>query len=279
MKILQRHTDVAAEASVLAMIGTFDPLSNAHFELFDVMSGAAAERGLTPLIVVLFPSPAMFVNPGSDSCFAFSALEARIALIRQRANVRFLIVRMTKRDIDAPCVEFFDLLSSRVVVRELWIGARQSLGRGRQGSYDAIAALAEARAITLQRLDARAGLFAGRSALNLASQGRLKDAIKATGNPPIWARPKSARLWLSLPIGRYLAFPITEPAFDLRVTHAPVPVEVKRSSTGARFADWPLPDVSWLLLASGPADAERRATELLADLQADLSSYRIIESS
>src|SRR5581483_5419740 len=63
VKILQRHTDVAAEASVLAMIGTFDPLSNAHFELFDVMSGAAAERGLTPLIVVLFPSPAMFVNP------------------------------------------------------------------------------------------------------------------------------------------------------------------------------------------------------------------------
>jgi hypothetical protein len=275
LKISQRHSNITVGSSVIAVVGAFDPLSDAHFDLFHQMSRAGKDAGLTALAVILFPAPATFVNPQYDGCLAYSALEARLALIRQFGNIRSLVVRMTKFDIDASCEDFVDLLNTRVDLRELWLGPNQSLGRGRQGSYDAIVALAEARRMSLRRLGGQSGLLAGRGALNLASQGRLRDAIRATGHPPIWGRPRGGRLELPWPPGRYLALPIAEPSFSLRVIREPIPIEIHRMSPRRSYFEWPSREIRWLLFARGPADAEQSASELLSDLKTDLGTYAL----
>ncbi len=239
------------------------------------MSRAGTDAGLTALAIVLSPAPASFVNPHYDGCLAYSSLEARLALIRQFENVHALVVRMTKADIDASCEDFVDLLNTRVDLRELWLGPNQSLGRGRQGSYDAIAALAKSRSIALRRLGGQPGLLAGRGAMNLASQGRLRDAMRAAGHPPIWGRPRAGRLQLPWPPGRYLALPIAEPSFSLRVTREPVPIEVHRISRLRRYFEWPSREIRWLLFARGPADADRSTTRVLSDLRSDLGNYEV----
>jgi hypothetical protein len=275
VRISERHSTIAVRSSVIAVVGAFDPLSDAHFDLFHQISIAGTNAGLTPLVIILFPAPATFVNAGYDGCFAYSALEARLALIREFGNVHALVVRMTKTDIDASCKDFVDLLNTRVDLRELWLGPNQSLGRGRQGSYDAIAALAKSRAISLRRLDGQLGLLAGRGALNLASQGKLKDAITATGHPPIWGRPRGERLQLPWPPGRYLALPIAQPSFNLRVTREPIPIEIHRISPVRRYFEWPSREIRWLLFAKGPADEDQSTSTLLSDLRSDLVTYKV----
>jgi hypothetical protein len=275
VRISERHSTIPIGSSVVAVVGAFDPLSDAHFDLFHQMSRAGTDTGLAALAIILFPAPATFVNPRYDGCLAYSALEARLALIREFGNVRVLVVRMTNLDIDASCEDFVDLLNTRVNLRELWLGPNQSLGRGRQGSYDAIAALAKTRRISLRRLGGQSGLLAGRGALNLASQGKLRDAIRATGHPPIWGRPRAGRLQLHWPPGRYLALPIAEPSFSLRVTRQPVPIEIHRISPLRRYFEWPSREIRWLLFARGPADTDRSTTRLLSDLRSDLGNYDV----
>ncbi len=275
MRISERHSNVPVGSSVIAVVGAFDPLSDAHFDLFRQMSRAGTDAALTALVIILFPAPATFVNPHYDGCLAYSALEARLALIRQFGNIHALVVRMTKSDIDASCEDFVDLLNTRVNLRELWLGPNQSLGRGRQGSYDAIAALAKSRNVSLRRLGGQSGLLAGRGALNLASKGKLRDAMRATGHPPIWGRPRAGRLQLHWPPGRYLALPIAEPSFSLRVTREPVPIEVHRISSLRRYFEWPSRDIRWLLFARGPADASQSMTRLMSDLRSDLRNYHV----
>jgi hypothetical protein len=275
VKISERHSNIPVGSSVIAVVGAFDPLSDGHLDLFHQMSRAGTDAGLAALAIVLFPSPASFVNPHYDGCLAYSSLESRLALIRQFGNVHALVVRMTKSDIDASCEDFVDLLNTRVHLRELWLGPNQSLGRGRQGSYDAIFALAKSRNISLRRLSGQPGLFAGRGAMNLASQGRLRDAMRATGHPPIWGRPRAGRLQLPWPPGRYLALPIAEPSFSLRVTGEPVPIDIHRSSPLRRYFEWPSREIRWLLFARGPADTFQSTTRLMRDLESDLGNYDV----
>lgn len=275
MRISERYSDVPAGSSAIAVVGAFDPISDAHVNLFRQLSQAATDLGIVALAIVLFPAPAILVNTGYDGCLVYSALEARLALIRELGNVCAVVVRMTRSDIDAPCEEFFDLLETRVSLRELWLGPNQSLGRGRQGSYDAIAALAQRRTMTLRRLVGPSGLLAGRGALNLASQGKLRDAMRTTGHPPIWGRPRAERVNLSWPRGRYVALPIAEPSFNIRVTDAPILIQMRHTLPRQRYFEWPDRKVRWLLFASGPADADRSATRLLSDLRSDLSTYQV----
>jgi hypothetical protein len=91
---------------------------------------------------------------------------------------------MTSRDLDASVHSFFDLVSSCIGVRELWMGANQSLGRCRQGSIGAIAAFAWNRRIRLRRLEVCKECNVG-GVLRLLGEGKLRSAIKRVGLAPM----------------------------------------------------------------------------------------------
>jgi len=253
MRIQRSVSDSPVRTPALAVIGTWDPLLPVHKELFQKLARKGAKTGLTPVVVILFPSPVRLLNRDPDICLEYTDLRARVALIRECAAVKILTVRMTREDLDASTRSFFDLIGSHIALRELWLGANQSLGRCKQGSDGAIAALARKRKISLRRLEVCKGSKAGGMALRFLQVGKVRDAIKCAGNAPTWRRPRSGVLRLNWRPGNYIALPISRPSLDTVSTLAPILVKIMPARSGGTL-EWPAPDVEWLSFVAGPAD-------------------------
>jgi hypothetical protein len=253
MRLQLTASDCPVRATALAVIGTWDPLLPAHRKLFQQLARRGTKAGLTPVVIVLFPSPVRLLNRDPDLCLEYTDLKARIALIRECAPVKVLTIRMTTKDLDTSTRSFFDLIGSHISLRELWLGANQSLGRCKQGSDAAIVGLARRRKIALRRLDVCKASRAGGAAFRFLGAGKLKDAIQCTGNAPIWGRPKSDVLRLNWPPGNYVALPMIRPSLTPISTHAPIRVTIVPAKRGGTL-EWPAREVEWLSFLAGPAD-------------------------
>src|ERR1700722_14504844 len=231
MRIQRSVSDSPVRTPALAVIGTWDPLLPVHKDLFQKLARKGAKTGLTPVVIILFPSPVRLLNRDPDICLEYTDLRARVALIRECSAVKILTVRMTREDLDASTRSFFDLIGSHIALRELWLGANQSLGR----------------------LEVCKGSKAGGMALRFLQVGKVRDAIKCAGNAPTWRRPRSGVLRLNWRPGNYIALPISRPSLDTVSTLAPILVKIMPARSGATL-EWPAPDVEWLSFVAGPAD-------------------------
>jgi hypothetical protein len=253
MRIQTSVSDSPVRDPALAVIGTWDPLLHAHKRLFQELVRRGTKAGLAPVVIILFPSPVRLMNPDPDICLEYTDLRARVALIRECAAVKVLTVRMTTQDLNASSRSFFDLIGSHICLRELWLGANQSLGRCKQGSEAGIAALARRRKITLRRLDVCKASRAGGMALHFLEVGKLRGAIKFACTPPIWGRPRSGMLRLKWPPGNYIAAPMIRPSLTPVSALAPISVKIVSAPKGGTL-EWPARDVKWLSFLAGPAD-------------------------
>lgn len=253
MNIQPRLSDPAVRGPAVAIIGTWDPLLHVHRELFQRLATRGCEAELIPVVIVLYPSPVRLLNPDPSICLEYTDIRARLALIRECAAVRVLTVNMTVRDLDATVQGFFDVVCSHIELRELWLGADQTLGRCDQSSDEALAAVMRRRNILLRRLSVSPDARAGGTALRLLGEGRLKDAVECVGHAPIWGRVRSGSLKLHWPPGKYVAVPLLKPSFDLPATTARVSVDVVWTSRGGTL-EWPTPTAQWLSFLVGPTD-------------------------
>lgn len=255
MRILKTMSDEMSRDCAVAVVGTWDPLLHVHRELFQRLARRGSRTGLTPTVILLSPSPARLVNPDPDLCLEYSDLGARLQLIRECAPVRVLVVRMTTRDLEAPPKEFFDLLKSHIRLRELWLGAHQTLGRCKQATHSALQALLRRRRIVLRRLKVCPSSARGGAALRCVDEGKLRQAIAQAGIAPMWGRPRSGVLRLNWPAGSYMALPIARPSVHPVPIAAPRVIQIVPARRGGRL-DWP-EGVDWLSFIAGPLDRSR----------------------
>jgi hypothetical protein len=259
MKIKHGLSDAPLPIPAIGVIGTWDPVVGANQELFQRLVHQAEQARLLPLVIILDPSPARLLNPDDSICLEYSDIKARIALIRDCAPVNILVVKFKKRDLDASVSSFFHLVDCHSHLRELWLGARQSLGRGQQGSDAAIRRYMRRHHIVLRRLpDVQRSRVRG-GALRLLGEGRVRDAIKSAGHSPIWERPRSGVLYLNWPPGEYLALPMSKPSFATGSAAGVISLRLTPTLTGGpRRLDWPGRDVEWLAFLAGPSDKKSR---------------------
>ncbi|MGH2587355.1 MAG: hypothetical protein ACRDJE_20765, partial [Dehalococcoidia bacterium] len=134
------------DAPAVAIVGTWDPFLPVHQDLCDTLVRHARERGLASAAILLHPNPFRFIV-GPDAAPAYEDVHARIWQIRQCGLDGVLKVHLTRRDVDLGAAEFFDVVTPALDISELWLGARQSFGRGPGGSRQAIEEQAARRGI------------------------------------------------------------------------------------------------------------------------------------
>jgi FAD synthase len=254
MRIRSNLSNVAARTPALAVIGTWDPVVEAHQKLFRKIARRAKRVNLTPVVIILHPSPVKLLNPRSKQCFEYSDIKSRVLMIRESAPVEVLVIHFRTDDLDASCRDFFDLLGSRLDLRELWLGAGQSLGRGAQGSDAAIATLARKRHILLRRMKPSHEINVGATTLRLIDQGKVRDAVACAGHPPVWERPRSGFLRLSWPSGKYMVAPLTGSSLEADLSQI-LPIRLVPAVDGRkRQSKWPDKQIRRLAIVAGPAD-------------------------
>jgi FAD synthase len=241
----------SAARPAVAVVGAWDPLVPAHEDLFRSLRVFAQEALLISLVVVLHPHPAKFLHRSAEWS-AFDDLQTRLAIIRSCGVDAAIIVRFTRRDLNAGARELFDVLRSHVHLEELWLGAFQSLGVGPNGSHQAIHEITQRDGIRMQLLPLSRSALCSGEARRFLSEGHLTAAIRIVGRPPVWSRPKTNELRLGWRPGPYWAVPLAEPT--AQPERNPIRVELVARGSGCPTLVWPSRDIRWLAFIRGPSD-------------------------
>jgi len=236
----------------VAAVGVWDPYRPAYEDLFGALRARGRERRLSSLAILLDPNPFMFLA-GADVCPVYDDVRARIDLMLGSVD-GVLRLRFARRDVDGGAAEFFEAVSGQVAVAELWLGARQSLGRGAAGCGETIAAMASRYRTDLRILPEppRSTKAAKWSVQYLLRAGRLAEAIAEVGRPPVWRRPRSGRLHLAWRPGVYVAVPLERAG--AAVSAERLRLQLSDDGPGLPSLVWPDPRIRYLAFISGPGD-------------------------
>ena len=234
----------------LAVVGTWDPLLPVHYRLFAALCGAARERELSSALVLLNPDPIRFIW-GVAELPIFNDVYTRIALIQDAGIDTVVLVRFLRRDLYTGPDALFDAVAPHISVAELWLGARQTLGRGEGGSFEGVARLCDRRGITVRRL-----LHAQLQTIDvrdLLAAGKIAAACRLAGRPPTWSQPRSGRLRLAWRPGLYRTVALPVPTDDLQGRPR---LSVRLLSDGNRLPmlEWPDRRLPYLAFVAGPDD-------------------------
>jgi hypothetical protein len=243
----------AVERPAVAVVGVWDPMVAAHRDLFGRLVEHARSHDLAALAIVLDPSPPAMLN-GLDRFPTYDDVPSRIRTIRGCGVEGVLVVRFARRDLDGGAAELLDAVGRHARLRELWLGANQSLGRREAGSATTIERLGAERGFDVTRLPP---VRLRTAPINdLLAAGKLAEARCAVGRPPVRSRPRSGSMRVPWPPGRYEVVPVGHP--DGPPLAAPFAVHLEPAAGAFPALTWPDRRIGCLAFLRGPGDEPTR---------------------
>jgi FAD synthase len=238
--------------SAVAVVGEWDPLTPTHRQLFQQLKKYAMKINRLSVVIMLDPPPPSFIPESPLEWPVYHHVDVRRILIEDSGVDGTLIVQFEAQDLDTPVRDFFEMICEKMELDELLLGARQTLGRGRESSNAVVEEVALQAQVKLTRLPPTSGDVLGRQARNFVRGGHLKEAVRIIGQAPVWARPPSGELRLSWPSGAYVVEGRRSPIDASSIRE--MEVSLSATARGCSSMEWPDPAIDWLAFIAGPSD-------------------------
>jgi riboflavin kinase / FMN adenylyltransferase len=127
-----RSLDHVQLHSTWVTIGSFDGVHRGHQALVKSLVEQAHQAGSPALVITFFPHPAVVLRNISDP-FYLTSPDERAELL-SGLGVDYLITLPFSRELAAVSAgDFMQMLSSKLGLRNLWVGSDFALGRNREG--------------------------------------------------------------------------------------------------------------------------------------------------
>jgi hypothetical protein len=220
-----------------------------HSEMIFDLHREASRSDCSSLVVAIDPDPAQHLF-GAAAFPVYNDLPTRVERLLGLGVDAVLVVDFAPDDLEAGARELLDVVQPWASIAELWLGARQSLGRMERGNARTIDALAAERGFRVRRLPMR---HLGTAAVrDLLRAGRIRDATALGLLPPMRKRPASGRLSMSWREGSYDAVPLVNagPVAGKACLH----VELTLAGPDLADVNWPSDDIEYLAFVAGPGD-------------------------
>jgi FAD synthase len=237
-----------AGTPTMAVIGAWEPLTCSSLHLFRRLARRAKAEGLRSCVIVIHPAPIRFLQL-NDVFREFDDLEARLALIRACGVDSTLTAHFSEADLGRTAKYFLSRVQEQVVLRDLWLGASQSLGSGPEGSRIAIERLARELQFKLRIMRPNRNAFDAQRVWAHLACGEIGKASRLVGRPPVRTRPSSGSVEVGWRPGDYPAVPLAEAreVLSLRTAANPIMVRVRKQARSTRL-HWPSTTINWLAL-------------------------------
>ncbi len=168
---------------VLAL-GNFDGLHRGHMRIVERVVRAAAQRGVTPLVLTFDPHPTRIVRP--DGAPPLLMTMAQKVEVLGRAGVKGVAVVRFSREIASWDPETFVrlVLHDWLGVVEVWVGANFVFGHDRAGNVTRLRQLGAGygfRAEAIEPVRYKEFVVSSSRARRLVLEGRVEDAAALLG--------------------------------------------------------------------------------------------------
>jgi riboflavin kinase / FMN adenylyltransferase len=220
------HIDSLGRDTALT-IGVFDGVHRGHLHLLGILRQRAGERGLAAGVITLHPHPALVLDPQAGIAY-LTSLEERVRLLRE-SGIDFVLPLTFSADVARlSAADFLAALRERLRMRFLLAGPDFALGRGREGSGDALQRLGEEMGFEVESVGplVEDGLVISSSVIRAALEAGDMDAVNRLLGRPFSLTGPVVR---GVERGRVIGFPTANiaagsgealPPFGVYVTRA-----------------------------------------------------------
>jgi FAD synthase len=238
--------------ATIAVVGAWEPLIDSHFRLFRRLAKRARLLEQDSCVVMIYPPPAQLLQRPNARLQEYDDLETRLSLIRSFGIDSIIVIHFDQRDLSGSAEQFLTLVRDCVDLRELWLGATQSLGTGSEGSQTTIKCLAAQMGLKLTVMRSQRDGLNVHQVWHYLAAGKIEEASDLVGHAPIRSRPPSRSLELLWPRGKYPALPLSKPIDVFSRPEAQLLTVDVKGRTGSRRMLWPAEEVEWLAFVGNP---------------------------
>ena len=176
----------AAGRPTAITLGVFDGVHLGHRHLIDALKERAIARGLASGVVTLHPSPVQVLRPTVRVAY-LTSLEERIELLRATGVDTVAPLTFTSEVAELSALDFLAMLHGALDMRYLLMGPDNAFGRGREGTPQRVAEIADELGFELEVLGASLGGDDGRVSAtairNAIGSGDMETAARLLGRP------------------------------------------------------------------------------------------------
>ena len=176
----------AAGRPTAITLGVFDGVHLGHRYLIDALKERAAARGLASGVVTLHPSPVQVLRPEVRVAY-LTSLEERVELLRATGVDTVAPLTFTSEVAELSASDFLAMLHGALDMRFLLMGPDNAFGRGREGTPQRVAEVADELGFELEVLAQPLGGGNGRVSAtairNAIGAGDMERAAALLGRP------------------------------------------------------------------------------------------------
>ncbi|MFF4448268.1 hypothetical protein [Streptomyces sp. NPDC001502] len=250
---MRERVDARTSGGHVAVVGVWDPVSDAQAAFFRDTVSAAEDKGLSVLVVTLDPDPVAILR-GPQTRPAFQDVEYRLWFQAQCGVQSRLVISLSRWEVEQEGASLIlNGLRRHVKVEEFLLGQGQSLGRGVRGSASTIQKYCDRLGIRVAVTDRYRSPVRVNDARDHLCKGELSSARKLLSQDFYCARPASGERTMSWPPGTYTALPLDVPMRHHALDRPAVELPLTPCPGGSRLR-WPDGSPPWLAFVAGPGD-------------------------
>jgi riboflavin kinase / FMN adenylyltransferase len=167
-------------------VGVFDGVHLGHRHLIDALTACATERRLASAVVTLHPDPVQVLRPDLRVAYVTS-LEERVELLRGTGVDAVAPLTFTSEVAELSARDFVAMLHETLDMRFLLMGPDHAFGRGREGTPQRVAEIADELGFELEVLPAplegTSGAVSSTAIRRALSEGDMELVARLLGRP------------------------------------------------------------------------------------------------
>ncbi len=171
---------------VIATIGNYDGIHVGQRTVLEMVTGRAREVGKPSAVITFDPHPLSVVRP-EQAPLRLLTTEQKEELLRAAGVDYMLIIRFTPEFARTGARKFVrTFLNERLGLTEIYIGARFSFGRGREGDIDLLREMGTAlgfAAVEIDEVRTGGGRVSSSRIRELVAAGEVEEAGALLGRP------------------------------------------------------------------------------------------------
>jgi riboflavin kinase/FMN adenylyltransferase len=221
-------------------VGVFDGVHLGHRHLIDALVARAKELRLASAVVTLHPDPVQVLRPDLRVAYVTS-LEERVELLRETGVDAVAPLTFTSEVAELSARDFVAMLHETLDMRFLLMGPDHAFGRGREGTPQRVAEIAEELGFDLELLPAplegTSGAVSSTAIRRALAEGDMELVARLLGRPyairgPVVRGNERGGRTLGFPTANIAVTPDRAlPAFGVYVTSATTGDRVYQSAT------------------------------------------------
>lgn len=237
------------------LVGTWFPILPSHVGLFEKIISKSIKKKIGATAILIDPHPSKYIS-SEESWIEIESAFIRAHRLIELGFHQVIVATFELSDLDLGAANFLDKIRKISEIDTLYLGRRQSFGRGATNSQNAIKAYAEKYGFNTKLLNRDKFRRESNKVKNHIKEGKIVPFNQDVGNNIVWCLDELRKTNLCWPDGEYYISLVEniKSAFDCHSGHRRA-ITITNGFVDLSVLNLPAEtNIRWVVFYNGPND-------------------------